>query len=89
MRNYVQEHFDRHPPKDPTEHYHVRPAIFCVDGTIYSVQASGGHHCSPKKTGAKEYFSVEVFSGTRRKDPEGWISVKNMNRRIHRHGGPK
>ena len=85
MRDYVHEHFAKHAP-DTGKAFCVRPAIVCADGTIYSVQASEGHYCNPKETGAARYASVEVW-GPRRRDPEGWVSVRRVNRRIHRHGG--
>lgn len=87
MRDYVHEHFFRYPNQE------VRPAIQCADGFQYSVQASDLHYCYPRQTGALEYYSVEVWGRTpsgrhTRTNPEGWVSVERVNRRIHRHGGP-
>lgn len=83
MRDYVHEHFAAHP------NVYVRPAIKCKDGAIYSVQASEGHYCSPRETGLSEYSTVEVWrcDKTTRKEPEGWVPVRNVNRRIADHGG--
>lgn len=80
MRDYVHEHFKRYADQ------RVKPVIVCKDGTEYSVQASSRHYCSPKEDFAPEYRSVEVMSD-RRHEPEGWVPVAVINRRIHRHGG--
>lgn len=90
MRDYVHEHFARH-PAEPGALHHVRPAIVCKDGTTYSVQASAYHYCSPRETGAERYTSVEVWRCTGRgipNEPEGWARVRLINRRIRDHGGP-
>lgn len=87
MIDYVHEHFAAHPHSGETP-LHVRPAIVCRDGTVFSVQASEYHYCSPRETGLKEYTSVEVLR-TGRKEPEGWVPVRLVNRRIRDHGGPK
>ena len=83
MKNYVQEHFDNH--REP-----VRPAIVCADGAIYSVQASSFHYCSPKEDYCENYASVEVWRRDKvtRVEPEGWVPIDRINKRIHRHGGP-
>ena len=82
VKNYVKEHFEKHPRADSEP----RPAIVCADGTRYSVQASRGHYCTPREDNAPEYSSVEVF-GPFTVEPEGWVSVRLVNQRIKRHGG--
>lgn len=39
---------------------HVLPALVCADGLKMSVQASGGHYCTPRTTDADYYSAVEV-----------------------------
>lgn len=86
MRDYVHEHFAKYPDME------VRPSIKCKDGTVFSVQASYFHYCFPRETGLKEYLSVEVWRsggrGSMLRDPEGYVPVRNVNRRIRDHGGP-
>jgi hypothetical protein len=113
MRNYVQEHMLKHPlPPDKvadevlhrlnpdTYHmtYHVVLGIECADGTVLSVQASGGHYCTPKVTGAKEYTHYEVYwpAGYKNRkdngedaDPEGYVPIGRINKFIHTCGGVK
>ena len=79
MRDYVHEHFTKHAEQ-------VRPAIICADGTKYSVQASKSHYCAPRENGAEKYSAVEVW-GPFTREPEGWVRVSLINRRIHAHGG--
>lgn len=88
--DYVGEHFAKHPIDWPREC--VRPRILCADGVQYSVQASRGHYCSPRND-VGPYTAVEVWcrrsSGGKwhTDDPEGWVALEKINRRIHRHGG--
>lgn len=82
MRDYVGEHFAKHPLDI---HIRPRPVIVCKDGVRYSVQASRFHYCTPKADEGP-WSSLEVF-GPFTNDPEGWVPVGDINRRIHRHGG--
>lgn len=82
MRDYVHEHFEKY-KQEP-----VKPQIVCADGTAYSVQASVGHYCSPRENAADKYYTVEVW-GPFTREPEGWVPVRNVNRRIHDRGGLK
>ena len=91
MRDYVNEHFKANPKNDNN---HLFPTFECADGMRYSIQASRGHYCTPKEDGAERYSSVEVYGRKSNGDritlnPEGWVAVSTMNKRIHRHGGPK
>jgi len=91
MRDYVHEHFAKH-PRDKDSWPRARPAIVCRDGYSYSVQASVFTYCSPREDNAPRYTAVEVW-GIRRnglwhgREPEGWVPVETVNRRIRRHGG--
>ena len=82
MIDYVHEHFKKYPDE------RIRPHIVCKDGTVYSVQASSMHYCTPREDNEKFYSAVEVWLQTNRNtQPEGWVPVENVNRRIHRRGG--
>jgi hypothetical protein len=88
--DYVHAHFAKYPLPGPVKGwaYNVRPAIICKDGFVISVQASAsGHYCSPKNdTGP--YSTVEVLKGGKKLfKTESFVPVRNVNRRIHRHGG--
>ena len=39
----------------------VRNQVICADGYRMSIQASSAHYCTPKKTDAKTYSSVEIL----------------------------
>jgi hypothetical protein len=85
--DYVGDHF----ATAPVSKTGCRPAIYCKDGTLYSVQASDGHYCSPNdNTGP--WTAFEVWG--RNKDgrsistyPKGWVKKDTINGWIHRHGG--
>ena len=92
MRDYVHEHFAKHPDEV------VRPHIVTKRGGSLSVQASRGPYCSPREDGAERYTLVEVWwSGRTPKclrpyqsggdGPAGWVPVEVVNRLIARRGG--
>jgi hypothetical protein len=88
--DYVHEHFKKYPIKSyPDAAYGTRPALHCKDGTIYSIQASDGHYCSPKTNLADRYYSVEVAAYFEsRKCYRNFVDVETVNRWVHNHGGP-
>jgi len=103
IRNYVHEHFAKHPVEPKRDGYRVAPRIVCADGFSLSVQASFGHYCSPKNT-VGPHSSVEVgfpekADGTPARPrslgrtPDGgiwgYVPVDIVNRLIRRHGGVK
>jgi len=84
--DYVGDHIRKH--KDLV----IKPIIKCRDGYCYSVQASKIHYCTPKKDGLDEYRSVEVWgknpSGVATtEEPEPFVQIERINRRIYDHGG--
>lgn len=86
MPDFVQQHFAKHPSD------YTRPAIRCADGCVYSVQASSGHWSIPRSNDGP-WTHVEVWA--RRRDgrwlttePEAYVDINVVNRRIARHGGP-
>lgn len=86
--DYVGDHLRRY--KD----LKVKPVIECRDGFTYSVQASFMHYCTPKKDGLDTYTSVEVWGKNRfgvytTPEPEGFVRIETINRRIYSHGGTK
>ena len=101
-RDYVHEHFAKHPGERYTG-MRVAPRIICADGFSLSVQASTGHYCSPKNTDGP-YTLVEVgFPETAGGQPArpralgstpdcgvwGYTPVGTVNNIIRRHGGVK
>lgn len=57
---------------------HIRPRIFCADGTSLSVQASEYHYCTPRENGLDDYCAVEVgylrdAQGNAVPAPESWL----------------
>ncbi len=79
VHDYVSDFYATHTPGP------VRPSIICKDGTIYSVQASAGHYCSPRDN-VGPWSTFEVWP-EHRKGPIGWVPRDQVNRWIHRHGG--
>ena len=76
--------------------------IECVDGFKISVQASSGHYCQPRETGAYEYHMVECgfpnqvpdFILQYAEDSErptdtvyGYVPTELVNKLINSHGG--
>jgi hypothetical protein len=85
--DYVGEHFAK--PRPSTLPSHLHPLIVCADGTLYSVQASEMHYCSPR-TNEGPWTSFEVlpeFPTGRTSKIRGWVPKDTINRWIHRHGG--
>ena len=94
MRDYVHEHFAKH-PLDP-----VRPPIKMKNGNRLSVQASHLHYSAPKELGADRYTSVEVWNwntkrtpklfakhGGTEDNPAGYVPVCLVNQYISKNGG--
>lgn len=89
MRDYVHEHFAKHPDAV------VRPHIVTKRGGPLSVQASRIHYCSPRKDGAERYTHVEVWWDGRTPSPlwpcgagpAAWVPVEVVNRLIAKRGG--
>ena len=94
MRDYVHEHFAKHPDEV------VRPHIVTKRGGPLSVQASRMHYCSPREDGAERYTHVEVYCWTGGWppkslrpyssggiDPAAWVPVEVVNRLIAKWGG--
>lgn len=87
--DYVGEHFEKYPLDNCVT---PRPLLVCRDGMAYSVQASKYHYCAPRDS-VGPWSMVEVWSKHEHsgrwvtRDPEGWVPVEKINRRIHRHGG--
>ena len=52
-----------HEKEDISRDYHVRPPIICNDGFKFSVQASKGHYCAPRRMIEDEnetYYEAEI-----------------------------
>lgn len=91
VHDFVHEHFKRNPLGSVEGYaYGVRPALHCKDGTVYSVQASNGHYCSPKTNLAERYTLVEVaaYFPCGRKSYRNFVPVETVNNWIANHGGP-
>lgn len=94
MTDYVHEHFARHADKI------VRPMLEMRNGRKLSVQASGGHYCSPRTDRAERYALVEVWCWSTAKtpkafkpytyfpnEPASFVPVEVVNQYIKRNGG--
>jgi len=88
--------------RDPNYPMLVVPAIYCKDGFIISVQASGGHYCLPREDGAEAYTHVEcgfpsavpefILEYAEEKDQPTdtvypYVPVELVEQLIHLHGG--
>ena len=63
-----------------------------ADGFTISVQASEFHYCTPRKSDAKEYRSVEIwlFNEDEKpvtEDPQPYVPVNVVRELIEAHGG--
>jgi len=87
MRDYVQEHFDKHKGASLILDALMRPipSIVCADGYRFSVQASATHYCTPRDN-VGPWSRFEIW-GPRTLEPEGWVRKSLINRRIKYHGG--
>lgn len=77
----------------------VREHMVMNDGFRMSVQASKYHYCTPQKTNAESYDTVEIAFSNRREellepygdysDVFGYVPVEVANEIIEKHGGLK
>ena len=93
---------EKHNIAHQNEFYTLLHSVKCVDGFTISVQASSGHYCQPRETGAYEYHMVECgypsqvpdFILEYAEDSErptdtvyGYVPVELVNKLINSHGG--
>lgn len=93
---------EKHNIAHQNEFYMMLHSVKCVDGFSISVQASSGHYCQPRETGAYEYHTVECgypnqvpdFILQYAEDSErptdtvyGYVPVELVNKLINSYGG--
>ena len=92
----LQKHLANEIIKTSTGLCHKPPTdlVKCADGTTLSVQASGGHYCTPRDNQGP-YTTVEVWCVSSdvtefeysEEDPSAYVPIEDVVRFIDNHGG--
>lgn len=92
----LQKHLANEIIKTSTGLCHKPPTdlVKCADGTTLSVQASGGHYCTPRDNQGP-YTAVEVWCVSSdvtefeysEEDPSAYVPIEDVVRFIDNHGG--